>query len=223
MAVKKPKAPKTPPPADPATRWPTRVVSVDLLNPADYNPRTITKGALDGLKSSIRQFGELQPIVWNESTGHVVGGHQRLEALKAMGHKEVEVKVVNFTDAQEKAANLSLNNPAIQGSWDLDKLEELASEIDFGMFDGALLDDLLVGFTSPAVTASGASASNFDALDELAENDGEDLDEELLDEHAPQGVLEAMLRVSVPKESAALLREAITDWSELTGVPVTIK
>ena len=47
------------------------------LDPAPYNPRTISPDALAGLRHSVERFGLVEPIVWNRRTGRVVGGHGR--------------------------------------------------------------------------------------------------------------------------------------------------
>ena len=49
---------------------------IDELDPAPFNPRTISSEALDGLYHSVERFGLVELIVWNRRTGHVVGGHQ---------------------------------------------------------------------------------------------------------------------------------------------------
>lgn len=49
------------------------------LKPAPYNPRLdLQPGDPDyeKLKRSIQEFGLVEPIVFNERTGYVVGGHQ---------------------------------------------------------------------------------------------------------------------------------------------------
>jgi len=51
------------------------------LNPAPYNPRKISNRAMTGLSASIVRFGLVQPVIWNEKTGNVVGGHQRLKVI----------------------------------------------------------------------------------------------------------------------------------------------
>jgi hypothetical protein len=98
------------------------------LIPAAYNPRKIEPEELAGLKSSIRRFGLVEPIVWNRQTEHVVGGHQRLKALAALGVTDVPVVVVDISLAEERALNIALNNPAIQGQFD-DKVHEILDEI----------------------------------------------------------------------------------------------
>ena len=77
------------------------------LNPAEYNPRKALKPgdpAYEKLKASILSFGNVEPIVWNRSTGNVVGGHQRLRVLLDLGVTESEVSVVELSEVDEKAA-----------------------------------------------------------------------------------------------------------------------
>src|SRR5260221_5287679 len=76
-----------------------RRLPVAELNPAPYNPRRALKPtdpAYRKLEASLRQFGLVEPLVWNESTGHVVGGHARLRILKELGVAEVPVSVVRL-------------------------------------------------------------------------------------------------------------------------------
>lgn len=95
------------------------------LTPAGYNPRTIGKKALKGLQASLREFGLVQPVVWNKRTGTVVGGHQRLKALAAAGETHVDVVVVDLPLEREKALNLALNSEGIQGDWTTEALAML--------------------------------------------------------------------------------------------------
>ena len=100
------------------------------LNPAAYNPRKSLKPGdpvYEKLKTSIRSFGNVEPIVWNRRTGNVVGGHQRLRVLLDLGVAESEVSVVDLTDTDEKRLNIALNK--ITGEWDDEKLATLLSEI----------------------------------------------------------------------------------------------
>ena len=62
-----------------------RVMALGALAPAPYNPRAMSKVAAKGLRASLQRFGLVQPIVWNQRTERVVGGHQRIEALTALG------------------------------------------------------------------------------------------------------------------------------------------
>lgn len=88
------------------------------IKPDPNNPRTITDKAMRSLTYSVKRFGLVQPIVINKTTGHVVGGHQRLQALLKLGHKRTMVAVGEWTPAEERALNVTLNNPAVQGDFD---------------------------------------------------------------------------------------------------------
>lgn len=105
--------------------------NIEELNEAAYNPRIRLEpgmGEYEKLKTSIQKFGDVEPIVWNERTGNVVGGHQRLSVLKDLGATEALVSVVDLNGHEEKLLNVALNK--IKGEWDNAKLEELLSGFD---------------------------------------------------------------------------------------------
>ncbi|BFH69880.1 hypothetical protein J27TS7_26210 [Paenibacillus dendritiformis] len=50
------------------------------------------------LRRSIEEFGCVEPNVWNDRTGNMVGGHKRFKILgNEQGRTEVEVSVVHRT------------------------------------------------------------------------------------------------------------------------------
>ena len=117
-------------------------ISVDQLQPAPYNPRVELKPGMEGydrLKRSLEEFDLVQPIVWNRRTGHIISGHQRLEILKDEGVRELDVVVLDLPLEREQALNVTLNNPNVGGSWDLEKLSDLMSDLsDFEEIDMSL-------------------------------------------------------------------------------------
>ena len=121
-----------------------QLISLSDLAPAPYNPRVISSDALSGLHHSLERFGCVEPIIWNRRTGHVVGGHQRLKVLQQMGETETQVVVVDLEEAEEKALNVALNNPAIAGDFtpDLHKLLAEIRETLPELADLLLFDDL---------------------------------------------------------------------------------
>ena len=129
------------------------------LMPAEYNPRKDLKpgdAEYEKLKRSIEQFGYVEPVIWNETTGRVVGGHQRLKVLIDMGIAEVECVVVELDEEKEKALNVALNK--ISGDWDKDKLCLLIADLqgaDFDVsltgFDQAEIDDLFKDATKDKI------------------------------------------------------------------------
>ena len=110
-----------------------RLLPIEQLVPAPYNPRRVLKStdkAYRKLAASLREFGLVEPLVWNEPTGHVVGGHARLAILKVMGLTEVPVSVVHLSAAREKALNVILNNQEAQGRYDPAKLADLLLDLE---------------------------------------------------------------------------------------------
>ncbi|WP_169008348.1 site-specific DNA-methyltransferase [Faecalispora jeddahensis] len=114
-------------------------LKTDRLIPADYNPRKDLKPGdpeYEKLKRSIEQFGYVEPVIWNKTTGRVVGGHQRLKVLLDMGISEVECVVIEMDEEKEKALNIALNK--ISGDWDKDKLALLIADLQGADFDVSL-------------------------------------------------------------------------------------
>ena len=82
--------------------------NVAELLPADYNPRKDLRpgdSEYEKLKRSIEQFGYVEPVIWNATTGRVVGGHQCLKVLLDMSMTEVDCVVVELDEEHEKALN----------------------------------------------------------------------------------------------------------------------
>ena len=125
-------------------------IPVSEINPAKYNPRKDLKPGdpeYEKLKRSMTEFGYVEPIIWNEETGNIVGGHQRYKILLEAGHTEVECVVVKLSADKEKALNLALNK--VTGDWEIEALADLLHELneqDFDLsltgFDAAEIEDL---------------------------------------------------------------------------------
>lgn len=117
------------------------------VSKAEYNPRKLSDEARKGLQESLQLFGVLDMPVVNAHGGslRLVGGHQRYDALVADGFEFADCVVVDFDEDTEKLANLTLNNPAIQGRFTKDALPLLEGfdipEADVAGFS-ALQDDL---------------------------------------------------------------------------------
>jgi len=108
-----------------------RKMPADKLRPADYNPRQDLKAGdpeYEKLLRSMEEFGYVEPIIWNERTGNIVGGHQRLKVLLHLGYSEIECVVVDMDGQREKALNVALNK--IAGNWDYEKLYGLLEDIE---------------------------------------------------------------------------------------------
>ena len=88
-------------------------IPVDKLKPAKYNPRKDLKPgdpAYEKIKRSLNDFGYVDPVIWNEFTGNIVGGHQRYKILVADGASEIDCVVVHIENPQdEKALKVNIN------------------------------------------------------------------------------------------------------------------
>ncbi|MBE5809650.1 MAG: DNA modification methylase [Clostridiales bacterium] len=126
-------------------------IPVDRLKPAKYNPRKDLKPgdpAYEKIKRSLNDFGYVDPVIWNEVTGNIVGGHQRYKVLVADGATAIDCVVVHIENPQdEKALNIALNKAV--GEWEPKALAELMADLqlsgyDLGAtgFDAAEVDDL---------------------------------------------------------------------------------
>lgn len=110
-----------------------RALPLARLVPAPYNPRRdvpVTADEYHKLRASLVAFGLVEPLVWNETTGHLVGGHLRLRILKELGHTEVPVAVVRLPLAREMALNVVLNNRDAQGCFEPDRLAAVLAELN---------------------------------------------------------------------------------------------
>lgn len=156
------------------------------LNLDPLNPRTISPEMLDRLMGSIREFGFVEPVVVRPEDGLVVGGHQRMEALRRLmlgeGKTPAEIAATlvpvavlppGVSDAHTRALNVGLNR--ISGSWDYDKLNVILSELrvdlaalDFAGFSLPEVDDIAASLASihhsSAVTGAAAGAAGFAAF-----------------------------------------------------------
>lgn len=116
------------------------------------------------LRKNIKETGELGGLIWNEKTGNMVSGHQRLAALDALQGTEdysLWVSAVQLTPKREREQNVFMNNQSAMGTWDDALLANLIKQdgISFegmgfdrieleGMFaDSGLLDSM---FATPA-------------------------------------------------------------------------
>ena len=143
--------------------------SLSELNAATYNPRVTLEPGMEEfekLKKSIEHFGDVEPIVWNERTGNVVGGHQRLQVLKFLGRETATVSVVDLGEKEEKLLNLALNKA--KGEWDNAKLEKLLRGMDIADLD-------FTGFGPDEIAVMLASNDGIDDEDwDEGDNDWQD-------------------------------------------------
>lgn len=115
--------------------WQEEKRKLAQLKPYERNPRRISKIAYEKLLKSIKELGYSNRIKVNKDNT-IVGGHQRLRALKELGFKEIEVLVPNrqLTIEEFKQDLVTDNLPF--GEFDMDIISsdfEIGDLLDWGM------------------------------------------------------------------------------------------
>jgi ParB-like chromosome segregation protein Spo0J len=124
------------------------------------NPRKMSAREFDALVKSLENFGVVEPLVIN-SQYEVIGGNQRLLALRKLGIETVPVVLVELPLSKEKALNLALNR--IQGEWDFTKLSSFIKDIEEADLD-------LTGFEDTELNLMGFEGEAEKAIEEFEEN-----------------------------------------------------
>lgn len=119
-----------------------QLVPVTKLVPYQNNARTHSKEQINKLRSSIREFGFVNPVIIDREY-NVIAGHGRIAAAREEGITEVPcVFVDHLTEAQKKAYILADNRMALDAGWDedmlrveLEALEEMGYDLGLTGFD----------------------------------------------------------------------------------------
>ena len=118
-----------------------QLVPLDKLVPYQNNARTHSPEQINKLRSSLREFGFINPVIIDRDYG-IIAGHGRAIAAREEGIKEVPcVFADHLTEAQKKAYIIADNRMALDAGWD----EELL-RIEIEELQGMDFDSLLTGF-----------------------------------------------------------------------------
>ena len=118
-----------------------QLIPLGKLVPYVNNARTHSPEQLTKLRSSLREFGFINPVIIDRDF-NVIAGHGRIAAAKEEGITEVPCVFVDYlTEAQKKAYILADNRMALDAGWD----EELL-RIEIESLQGADFDVSLTGF-----------------------------------------------------------------------------
>lgn len=144
-----------------------KLVATEKLVPYVNNARTHSAEQIMKLRSSLREFGFINPIIIDKDY-NIIAGHGRLMAAKDEGIREVPCVFVDYlTEAQKKAYILADNRMALDAGWD----EELL-KVEIEALQAEDFDLGLTGFDEKEL------ASFFDADNDVHEDDF-DVDAEL--------------------------------------------
>ena len=144
-----------------------QLVDIHKLIPYVNNARTHNVQQINKLRSSLREFGFINPVIIDRDF-NVIAGHGRIMAAKEEGINEVPCVFVDYlTEAQKKAYILADNRMAMDAGWDEEllkvEIEALQAE-DFDLSLTGFDESELAGFFD---TADDAKDDDFDVDAEL--------------------------------------------------------
>jgi len=129
-------------------KWNLEARALASLTPHPKNARQLSKDEAKHLKKSLSKFGLIdKPII--TPSGLIIGGHQRINVLREMGHSEIECWVSDteeWSDRDIDELNIRLNRNT--GSWDWDKLANewnMSDLIEWGFTEQDLQVDVIPG------------------------------------------------------------------------------
>ena len=138
-----------------------QLIPLGKLVPYVNNARTHSPEQLTKLRSSLREFGFINPVIIDRDF-NVIAGHGRIAAAKEEGITEVPCVFVDYlTEAQKKAYILADNRMALDAGWD----EELL-RIEIESLQGADFDVSLTGFGEDEIADLFAGAGEKDVKDD---------------------------------------------------------
>ena len=145
-----------------------QLVDINKLVPYANNARTHNKEQILKLRSSLREFGFVNPVIIDKDY-NVLAGHGRIMAAKEERITEVPcVYADHLTEAQKKAYILADNRMALDAGWDdellaveMEELQNLGFDLGLTGFDEKEIADLF------AIDSDEAKQDDFDVDAEL--------------------------------------------------------
>jgi ParB-like chromosome segregation protein Spo0J len=125
-----------------------RRVSLDDLHADPGNVNMHDEKNLGTIRGSLKEFGQVEPLVVLKSTGKVIGGNGRLQVMRELGWTEVDIVEMDLTPTQAIALGIALNRTAKTSTFDDTALADTLRALQSEDFD---LD--AVGYTGDEVDA----------------------------------------------------------------------
>lgn len=104
-------------------------VSLSELHEDPANARLHPENNLADIRASLKEFGQVEPLVVQKSSGKVIGGNGRLKVMRELGWTECDVAYVDMDSMKATALGIALNRAGERAEWDKDVLETLLHEI----------------------------------------------------------------------------------------------
>lgn len=127
------------------------LVDINRLVPYANNARTHSPAQINKLRSSLREFGFINPVIIDRDFG-IIAGHGRVLAAREEGITEIPcVYADHLTEAQKKAYIIADNRMAMDAGWDeellrveIEALQEASFDLALTGFDEKEIKDLFI-------------------------------------------------------------------------------
>jgi ParB-like chromosome segregation protein Spo0J len=109
------------------------------------NARTHPERNIKSIVDSLRAHGQVEPLLVQQSSGRVIGGNGRLQAMRLLGWKKADVVRIDVDDLKAKEIGIALNRTAELAGWDWPKLTETLQQLSESV--NGVFADINIGFT----------------------------------------------------------------------------
>ena len=132
----------------------TQMIDLKLLVADPENPRAHDQRNIEAIAASLREHGQVEPLLVQRSSKMIIAGNGRAEAMRSLGWGEAHVVLLDVDDVQARKLSIQLNRSGELATWDeavLTKhLQELGALADFDVgamgFDDDELEQLVAAY-----------------------------------------------------------------------------
>lgn len=161
-----------------------KTAAVADLIPYARNSRTHSEAQVSKIAASIREFGFLNPVIVDGSSG-IIAGHGRIMAAQKLGIETVPViEASHLTDAQRRAYVIADNRLALDAGWDDEMLR-----VEFAELEGLGFDMELTGFTLDEIGALDFCEGEEVGMPDLPDGDKEPFQQKTFTLHDEQAAI----------------------------------
>ena len=94
------------------------------------------------IRASLKEFGQVEPLVVRRANNVVIGGNGRLTVMRELGWTEADVIEMDIDEERARALSMALNRTAELATWDYRKLSALLKRFEAT----GRLDELAIGW-----------------------------------------------------------------------------
>lgn len=124
-------------------------VRIETLTPDPHNANTHDARSIEAIARSLKQFGQVKPIVV-DAAGVILAGNGTREAALSLGWESIWIVRTELTGDEARAFAIADNKVAEFAEWDFDKLQAQLDDLqaaapglfDAAGFDAAAMDEL---------------------------------------------------------------------------------